>query len=90
MKKIILFISVLFLAINCFTQKKQGFPVLKGSYLGQKPPGIKAEVFLYGLISTKEKSEMNTAFTRNSKEFYYCACNKNSWAIFCIREINAK
>jgi len=29
------------------------FPVLKGPYFGQKPPGSTAEVFAPGIISTK-------------------------------------
>lgn len=35
-----------------FSQSGDNFPVLKGEYLGQKPPGIKPEKFATGIIST--------------------------------------
>jgi hypothetical protein len=44
-----LFILV-FLIGNC--SEKNDSPVLKGSYLGQKPPGDKPELFAPGIIST--------------------------------------
>lgn len=33
---------------------KEDFPVLKGPYLGQKPPGVKPEIFAPGIVSTKD------------------------------------
>ena len=36
--------------------KNGEFPVLKGPYLGQKPPGMKPEIFAQGIITT-DKSE---------------------------------
>jgi hypothetical protein len=47
-----------------------GFPVLKGSYLGQKAPGMMPEVFAPGIISTKQ-SELNAVFSPRGDEFYY-------------------
>lgn len=83
-----LLISILFFVSNLTA--KDDFPILKGPYLGQIPPGKKAEVFLDGFLSTKEHPEMNAAFTRNGKEFYYCTRYKNSWAIFFTKEINSR
>jgi hypothetical protein len=48
-----------------------GFPVLKGPYLGQKPPGMTPEIFAPGIISTKEKYELNSVFSPKGDEFYY-------------------
>ncbi len=87
---IVLFIFALPVLAQESEKDKSDWPVLKGPYLGQKPPGNKAEIFLDGLISTEENPEMNTAFTRNGKEFYYCARYKNGWAIFFTREINGR
>ena len=70
MKKVILFISVLFFVINCFTQKKQDFPVLKGPYMGQKTPGRIPEMFLPGIVSTKF-SEFCSVFSPDGSTFYY-------------------
>lgn len=47
------------------------FSVLKGPYLGQKPPGITPEVFAPGIISTEEKYELNSIFSLKGDEFYF-------------------
>ncbi len=43
---------------------------LTGPYLGQKPPGLTAEVFAPGVVST-ELYELFSAFTPDMKEFYF-------------------
>jgi Tol biopolymer transport system component len=50
---------------------KDDFPVLKGPYIGQKPPGLTPEVFAPGIISTEEKYELNSVFSPRGDEFYY-------------------
>ncbi len=67
----ILFLLACFILILLigFTQKDD-FPVLKGPYLGQKPPGMTPEIFVPGFIST-EKRELNSVFTPDEKEFYF-------------------
>ena len=71
MKKVILFISVLFLVINCFTQKKQDFPVLKGPYLGQNPPGETPEIFAPGIVSTGFHEHSFPTFSPDGKEVHW-------------------
>ncbi len=56
-------------------EKINDWPVLKGPYLGQKPPGIVPEVFAPGIIST-DKSEFNSIFSFDGNEFYYTITNK--------------
>ena len=46
------------------------FPVLKGDYLGQKPPGTTPEVFAPGIVSTS-KSEFNAAFSPDGKLLFF-------------------
>ncbi|MEL7063503.1 MAG: hypothetical protein AAFP00_07165, partial [Bacteroidota bacterium] len=46
------------------------FPLLKGPYLGQKPPGLVAEPFAPGIISTNGW-EVEGTFAPGMKEFYY-------------------
>ena len=57
-----------------FPQKNAGkasdFPVLKGPYLGQKPPGMTPEIFAPGIISTK-KNELNSVFSPDGREFFF-------------------
>ena len=70
MKKAALFLCVLFiLTMSPFPQEKD-FSVLKGPYLGQKPPGMTPKIFAPGFIST-EKRELNSVFTPDGKEFYF-------------------
>ncbi len=52
-------------------QGKESFPVLKGPYLGQKPPGMTPEVFAPGIVSTEEQYELNSVFSPDGDEFYY-------------------
>lgn len=45
--------------------------LLKGSYLGQKPPGLTAEVFAPDIISTENHLEIEGVFSPDMKEFYF-------------------
>ncbi len=52
-------------------EKQAAFPVLKGPYLGQKPPGMEPQIFAPGIVS----SELNTrdiAITPDGREIYFC------------------
>jgi len=48
----------------------QEFPILKGPYLGQKPPGITPEIFAPGIVSTGIREGIIT-FTPDGKECYW-------------------
>ena len=54
MKKNIVLVSLIFLILffSGYCSKKDKFPVLKGPYLGQTPPGKEPEIFAPGLITT--------------------------------------
>lgn len=63
------------LAITCQTPaiaapSVDDWPEVTGPYLGQEPPGMRAEIFAPGVISTA-RSEINSAFTPDQDEFYY-------------------
>jgi Tol biopolymer transport system component len=55
---------------NIRDQSKSKFAGLSGPYLGQKPPGNKAELFAPGLLSAGD-IELSIAFTPDGKEFSY-------------------
>ena len=63
--KILIFNIVVILTMAEFSIAQE-FPVLRGEYLGQKPPGLTPEKFAPGIIST-EKSEGGVAFGLNGK-----------------------
>lgn len=48
----------------------QDSKLLKGSYLGQDPPGKKPEIFAQGFVSTSEK-EFSITFSPDGKECYF-------------------
>jgi len=45
-------------------------PVLKGPYLGQKPPGMTPELFARGIVST-DRIEFGNTFSPDGREFYF-------------------
>jgi hypothetical protein len=50
--------------------QKDEFPVLRGPYLGQKPPGQTPELFAPGIISTCSQHS-SVYFSRDGKEVYF-------------------
>ena len=70
-----LLILILALFLNACYSKKQhskdsDSPNLESLYLGQKPPGLKAEVFAPGIVTT-EHMEFFGSFSPDLKEFYF-------------------
>lgn len=58
---IFLIVSILLLSISCSKKTAQdvaSFPTLNGPYLGQTPPGRKAELFAPGIISTEDNEAL--------------------------------
>ncbi len=72
MKPNYIFIVVLLsiLTMSCMNHSQTDFPVLKGPYLGQKPPGMIPEVFAAGIVSTKGW-EYGVVFAPDMKEVYF-------------------
>jgi hypothetical protein len=52
-------------------KSKEDFPVLKGPYLGQKPPGMTPEIFAPGVISTDSNDEFCSVFSPDAKMFLF-------------------
>jgi len=72
MKRFIAFGSIILCVSLILSQctRKDDFPVLKGPYLGQKPPGTTPEIFSPGIVST-EHSEFCSVFSPDGIEFYW-------------------
>ncbi len=88
-RKIVFFLIALsngLMGVSVSQEKEQSFPDLKGPYFGRQAPQKNAEIFLDGIISILEEPEMNAAFTRDGREFYYCARHKGNWALFATEE----
>ncbi|RPH34369.1 MAG: hypothetical protein EHM93_00960 [Bacteroidales bacterium] len=70
----ILFLLLLGLNNLIYAQENQEFPVLKGEYLGQKPPGIIPEVFAPGIVSdTSLWEHCQVAVSPRGDEIYWSA-----------------
>jgi Tol biopolymer transport system component len=73
--------------VNC--KEKESFPVLRGDYLGQKPPGMTPELFAPGIISTGF-DERIAAFSPDGKELYYALWGAPHGVILHMREVNGR
>lgn len=67
---IIYFSGVLIFSL-CGTRKKEDFPILMGSYLGQSLPGKTPELFAVGTITTKYHEHSSPEFSPDGKEVYW-------------------
>lgn len=74
---------------NC--SRKDDFPILKGPYLGQKPPSLLPEVFAPGIISTSELNERDVSFSSDRKELYFTQWPRDGgWDVMCMRQENGQ
>ena len=82
MNRIYIFIPLMLtlLTISSKSYSQDDFPVLKGPYMGQKPPGMVAEPFAPGIIS-KQGWELEGVFAPGMKEFYYTTNRKRATVI---------
>jgi hypothetical protein len=64
---------LLYLLFLCCVRQND-FPVLKGPYLGQTPPGGIPVVFEPSIVSTG-LDELNSVFSPDGREFYFCVRN---------------
>jgi hypothetical protein len=51
--------------------QQDDFPVLKGPYLGQKPPGMMPELFAPGIVSTGAFEHSSPTFSPDGNEIYW-------------------
>ena len=66
------------------------WPDVAGPYFGQEPPGMTAEIFAPGVIST-ERSEINSVFTPDGDEFYFTVWTQETGAIIMVtRQIDGR
>lgn len=72
MRNFIRYIGFLFIVLVALIQctRKHDFPVLKGPYLGQEPPGTTPALFAPGIVS-RAGDEILAIFTPDGKEFFY-------------------
>ena len=88
MKKIFLLtLIVIFCLAACRQSKESGFPVLKGPYLGQTPPGTTPVVFAPGIVSTGLYTR-DIAISKDGTEIYFCISDATATAILVTKLVN--
>ncbi len=88
---LVLILENLFLAQGQ-SEKTSKFPVLKGPYLGQKPPGVTPVLFAPGIISTTEHEHSRLEFSSDGREIFWAVLkvpfDRNIQHIWHIRQKN--
>ena len=73
MKKNMIFLFSLLLILPLFSDKTKNddWPVLKGPYMGQKPPGMTPEIFAPGIVSSEHQEHSSLAFSPDGTEIWW-------------------
>ncbi len=88
--KWILFLSVCFIFMILFGYARQDdFPVLKGPYLGQKPPGMTPELYTPGVISNCDLHS-GVYFSSDGNEVFYSISKESQHNIMFMKEENGR
>jgi hypothetical protein len=64
-------ILIFILSTSCIKAQQDDIPVLKGLYLGQKPPGKIPEIFAPGVISTDSAREFSISLSPDGEEILF-------------------
>jgi len=95
MKCKVCFLGILLFNIFVFQTNAQqaDFQMLKGPYFGQKPPGMKPELFAPGIVSVDKYSEFICMFTPGGEECIFDRYGDDEYqggAVFITRIKNGK
>ncbi len=82
----ILWLSIFVSSLSVFAQESD-FPVLKGPYLGQEPPGMTPDVFAPGIISTKA-SEGGSSFSPDGLLYLFARGRSDQDGILMMEQID--
>ncbi len=77
--------------ISCNTHPQKietDFPILKGSYLGQTPPGLTAKMFAPGIASTGLHDDMGPAFSPEGNEVFFRTAGNPYGIITTMKQID--
>jgi hypothetical protein len=93
MKRTLIYSSliVLLFTVSAKASGDEDFPVLKGPYLGQEPPGMTPKVFAPGVLNTAKTGAFCTVFSPDGNEFYftyYQRDDEESGGLALLRRVN--
>lgn len=78
---LVLGLVLFFIPTAACRNRQTSFPVLRGPYLGQTPPGNTPKIFAPGIISTGLYTR-DIAISKDGKEIYFCVSDGELSAIF--------
>lgn len=92
MKYICISITLLFsiLAFSSNSYSHDDFPILKGPYFGQKPPGLIPELFAPGIVSINGRYDFGISFSPDLDEVYFSVQPKEGTADIYFSKIEDK
>ena len=92
MKTILIIIGIMLSITFTFPSRahQEEVPVLRGPYLGQKPPGIIPEIFAPGIISTGLHDDYGPAISKDGNEIYFRIWGKPHAIIWVIKCVDGK
>lgn len=91
MKPKAIYVGILFSLVIVFSSSAQQdeFPVLKGPYLGQKPPGMTPELYMPGVISNCDLHS-GVYFSPDGNEVFYSISKESQHNIMFMKEENGR
>jgi hypothetical protein len=87
---VLLMIAILATGFFYAQEKSDDFQVLKGPYLGQKPPGMMPEIFAPGIITTGLHDDYGPAISNDGNEIYFRIWGKPYAIIWVIKLVDGK
>jgi len=92
LKTAITVLTIVFFVTACtkeIPEDEQKFSNLKGAYLGQTPPGLTANIFGKGTVSTG-MNERDAAFSPDGNEFYYSIILSGRGTIVYMKQMDGR
>ncbi|HSG28922.1 MAG TPA: hypothetical protein VLA34_10610, partial [Candidatus Krumholzibacterium sp.] len=89
MKRILMIVGSILVIISSNCNQRSGLNTTTDSYLGQKPPGMRPELFAPGILST-EANEFNATFTPSGDAVYFTGRGKDGQDIMIIEYKDGK
>lgn len=79
---------ILVLVFVCNLYAQNDFPVLRGEYLGQKPPGMTPEKFAPGVVTTNMNEHSPAAFSPDGKELFWSATDGRRFSLYHMKMVD--
>ena len=87
-KKLFIFAGIFVLMISCGQKVKTEFPILRGLYLGLKPPRDVPQLFAPGIVSTDKNEHSPAIFSKDGNELFWSYYDQGEHVIMHMRQVD--